>query len=326
MKNILLIGGMGYIGSIITNYFLNKKYKVHVLDNVIYKQNYVLNSFINHKNFFFYRLDLSKVDKIKNLIIENEIKNIVLLAGLVGDPITKKYKKLSIENNEKKILYFISKLKKYYSERFIFISTCSNYGLSKKNVVLDENSLLKPLSLYAKSKVKIEKYLIKNNFLFDFCILRFATAFGASYRMRYDLTVNEFTKELYLNKIVDIYDYDTWRPYCHVYDFASIIFKILNIEKKKFNKQIYNCGSDKNNISKKKLGEIISKKVNGSKINLLDFSKDRRNYVVNFTKIKKAIGNHRFKSIDYGITEIIKLLDSNIDDSLFMNGNYELFK
>ena len=135
MKNILLIGGMGYIGSIITNYFLNKKYKVHVLDNVIYKQNYVLNSFINHKNFFFYRLDLSKVDKIKNLIIDNEIKNIVLLAGLVGDPITKKYKKLSIENNEKNIIFYF-KAKKYYSERFIFISTCSNYGLSKRILCL----------------------------------------------------------------------------------------------------------------------------------------------------------------------------------------------
>ena len=110
-----------------------------------------------------------------------------MLAGLVGDPVTKKYSNISKKINDIGILNLIKKFQKFKNfKKFIFISTCSNYGLVKKKIKIKENYKLAPLSLYAKSKVKIEKFLMKKN-NFKPTILRFATTFGYSERMRYDL-------------------------------------------------------------------------------------------------------------------------------------------
>ena len=120
----------------------------------------------------------------------------------MGDPITKKYNKLSKSINEKGLKNLINNLNGLNIKKVIFVSTCSNYGLSKTKRKLNEKSKLNPVSIYARSKIKIEKFLInkKNKVDFSATILRFATAFGLSPRMRFDLTVNEFTRDLYLKK------------------------------------------------------------------------------------------------------------------------------
>ena len=219
-KTILVVGGAGYVGSVIIDQLLKKNYNVICVDKLIYKNKNSIKNF--KKNFKFYKLDAISL-KLKKIISKSDF--IVYLAGLVGDPITKKYPKTSLINNEhtiKKFIKFCVQGKK--KNTFIFVSTCSNYGLRDKNEKAKENSKLNPLSLYAKSKVKIEKYLLsikKSNF--DPVILRFSTAFGLSLRMRFDLTINEFVKDLFLYKEVKVYDENTWRPYCHVKDFARLI-------------------------------------------------------------------------------------------------------
>ena len=112
------------------------------------------------------------------------------------------------------------------------MSTCSNYGVVKNNEIVNEKSKLNPISLYAKSKVKFEKYLQKNKkSKTKITILRFATAFGLSSRMRFDLTINEFVREIFLKNSLEVYESETWRPYCHVKDFALAIFKVIKTPK-----------------------------------------------------------------------------------------------
>ena len=208
-------------------------------------------------------------------------------------------------------------------KRIIFVSTCSNYGIAKG--LPNEKSNLKPLSLYAKSKVKIEKYLLtKKNKKVSYSILRFATAFGVSDRMRFDLTLNEFVLNIFKKKELLVYDRDTWRPYCHVKDFANVIFHVVNSPKKLIHNQIYNVGLNKNNSTKYMLINKISKFLDTKKIKYLDNSFDRRNYRVNFNKLKNKLGFDIKYDINYGIREIIKFLKNNKNINYKKMGNYKV--
>ena len=301
-KKLLLVGGAGYIGNSIIKHFLKLDYEISIVDNLIYYQKFKYKNKVN-----FFKGDFLNLLKMKNFI--NQQDYVVFLAGLVGDPITKKYPKLSKKTNYKNSKIFIKYLLKQNVKKFIFISTCSNYGMVSSKKKAKENEVLKPLSLYAKDKVAIEKYILGFKFKTksEVIILRFATAFGVSDRMRFDLTINEFTRDLLFFKKLKVYDADTWRPYCHVKDFAITIEKIINI-KKKLNFQIFNVGSDKNNYTKRQISQKIKKILKIGKITFQENSNDPRNYKVNFDKIKKVINFQPNHSVNYGIMETIKYL------------------
>ena len=328
-RSIILIGGEGYIGTVVRNFFLKKKFKVNSIDNMIYKQSLKIDK--SNKNFKFIKYDFAN-KKIFNFLDKLDHENLIVLGSIVGDPITKKYpnitKKINLEATERLLKYA---LKKGF-RKIIFVSTCSNYGIFDKNSLAKENSRLNPKSLYAKTKVKIEKKLLKivkkgNS---EITILRFATAFGLSDRMRFDLTINQFVREIYLNKKIEVYDPYTWRPYCHVKDFANIIFQIVSKENVKRGKcEIFNAGSSKNNFNKMMLINKIKKYIKNFKIVLQNDSADQRDYKVNFSKIKKVYGFKKITSIDEGIKEILKELKkgkfkklSNYKDRL---GNYRIY-
>tara|TARA_A100001015_G_C15042272_1_gene740557 strand:+ start:226 stop:1200 length:975 start_codon:yes stop_codon:yes gene_type:complete len=319
-KNILILGSSGYIGSVVTKYFLKKKYVVYGIDNFTYGK---LKRSLNN-NFFFYQISIKNNIFIKKILTEKKIENVVILSGLVGDPITKKYPKLSKLSNEDYIIKLINSCYKSSSvKRIVFVSTCSNYGIAKN--IPTEKSKLKPLSLYAKSKVKIENFLLKKkNKKISFCILRFATAFGLSDRMRFDLTLNEFVLYNFKKKKLEVYDKNTWRPYCHVKDFASAIFHVINSPKKLIHNQIYNVGSNKNNSTKQMLIKKISKFLNTKKITYLNNSFDKRNYRVNFNKIKNKLKFNVKYDINFGIKEIIQYLRQNKKINYKNMGNYKV--
>lgn len=323
-RSILIVGGGGYIGNALIENFKSFKYLITSFDNLIYGQKKVKNTNIKFINGDLrIKADILKVDKVYDTVI--------FLAGLVGDPITNKYKQTSKIINEDSTKRFI---KMFYesgkSRKFIFVSTCSNYGKSKKKF-LKENHSLKPLSPYAKSKVKIEKFILnlKKKKNFSPTILRFATAFGLSNRMRYDLTVNQFTRDLYQNKFLEVYDFNTWRPYCHVKDFAKIIAKVIESEKFLTDYEVFNCGGNINNYTKKSISLKI-KKYTGGTIKFLKKSHDKRNYIVDFSKIKKKLGFRPKYTIEYGIKEILnhlKKYKNNKKKLQFDNyGNYKIIK
>ena len=273
-------------------------------------------------------MDLSNTNEISKLL--NRYKNVIFLASVVGDPITKKYPYISKKINEEFTIRFIDSCIINKVEKFIFISTCSNYGIIPDTITADENYKLDPISLYAKSKVKIEKYLLatrKNNF-FNPTILRFATAFGLSKRMRFDLTINEFTKTLYDKKKLIIYDENTWRPYCHLLDFSNLIFIVLQKSKEIVGHQVFNAGSDDNNYTKKMIVDKILEFLPKGQVEYSSNGSDPRNYKVNFNKVKNILNFEPKYDLNFGIRELISYLDANNatinNDDFSRYGNFNI--
>lgn len=306
-QNILVVGSQGYIGTVLCDYLLKKNLNVFAIDNFIYNQK---KNFFLKKNYFFVKCDLR--NDVEILKILKKVSKVIILSGLVGDPITKKYPKLSTSINLKGIKKLIKACNKTQIKQLIFISTCSNYGIANSNKPLKENHHLNPISLYAKHKVAIEKFLLDNNFNFSTTILRFATAFGVSPRMRFDLTVNEFVKDAFLKNELEIYEPNTYRPYCHVKDFSQIIYLVLKQKSGKFEKkQILNCGSNANNYTKMDIAKLLQKKFKNLKIIINKKKHDKRNYKVNFNKLNKTLNFTPKHNIDFAITEILKYLKKN---------------
>ena len=319
-KKILVIGGAGYLGSKFCEYHLSINNIVHCLDNCLYNNGYSIKRLKKKKNFTFIKHDLKKKYVNKNLY-----DVVVIFAGLVGDPITKKYKKLSKEIN----LGGIKKIINYYknkSLKLIFISTCSNYGFIK-NKIASEKTKLSPKSIYAKQKVLIEKYILSLKDKSKFCpiILRFATAFGLSLRPRFDLTINEFVLNAFLKKRIEIYDHKTWRPYCHVNDFCNVINVCLKMNFKKSSFNIFNVGCNSNNFRKIDVAKRIKKFIPDFKFDIVKSSKDPRDYRVNFNKLYRITNYKSFASIDFGIKELIRFLKKQKNPKKFLKfGNYNI--
>jgi nucleoside-diphosphate-sugar epimerase len=312
MKTLLLIGGGGYIGSVLIDYFIkNKKInKIYVIDDLIYNNQSFNNKLENNKKVNFIKKDY-RDQKIQDKIF-SQVTDVVMLGGLVGDPITKKYPRLSREINLKAIKKIVIKLNDFSNiQKFIFVSTCSNYGVIK-NKLANEKSRLNPKSTYAKAKIELEKFILNNKKLkYSKTVLRFATAFGLSKRMRYDLTLNQFCLEAFLNNKIEIYDSLTWRPYCHVIDFSRIIEKVIFLDKKIVDGEIFNAGSDENNCRKIDIAKKIKKHFKNLKIENVKGILDPRDYRVSFKKINKILKIKPKYSIDYGVKEVIKHLYNN---------------
>lgn len=326
-KTILLIGGGGYIGSVIAEYFLIRNtYKVKIYDNFIYGNNFIKKNYLNTDDIFFTTGDVNDSEKLAKELYG--VDYVVILAGLVGDPITKKYPNESLKINLLGIKNVLTTLNEKDLKKVIFISTCSNYGLLENNQIADESYPLKPLSLYAEHKVQIENYILslKNKIDYSPTILRFATAFGLSPRMRFDLSVNEFTYEIANKKELEIYDENTWRPYCHVQDFSRIIENVLEIEDNKTHFEIFNAGSDINHATKKDIINIIADYVPNLKVKYSKNGNDARNYRVDFSKLKKAFNFQPSFTIRDGVEEILKAIKDkkfiNADDNRNIYGNY----
>lgn len=328
-NRVLIVGGAGYIGSVLTRHFLKKNFKVTVLDALLYDNYDSVKSLKKNKNFIFIRGNFNNYLKLKKAL--KNVSTVVFLAGLVGDPISKKYPKKSRLINYYYIKKCFERLKKSYIKKLIFVSSCSNYGLLSSDMRANENSRLNPLSYYAIDKVKVEKFLIKNKEKFNFStiILRFATAFGCSPRMRFDLTINDFVKQLYFNETLKVYDSLTWRPYCHVKDFSMIIKKVIDTNFSNRKVEIYNCGNNKNNFTKNDIIKKIKKFIPNGKIDYADVKgTDRRNYRVNFDKLEKQLKFKTKYSIEYGIKEIILYLKKNFykikKESIQKFGNFSI--
>lgn len=327
-KKILIIGGAGYVGSVITSHFLKLGFDVNILDNFVYNNEFTVTPYIGDENYKIYKGDLGD-SKILDECSKN-VDQVFLLGGLVGDPITKNYPNESSDINEKQILSCIDYFDDKEIEKLILISTCSNYGLIKENELADEEFDLNPLSLYANAKVNAEKYLMskKDKTKYSGVVLRFATAFGLSPRMRFDLTVSQFTRDLFFKEELIVFDEYTWRPYCHVRDFARLLEIVFKVDKNKVHFETFNAGGDKNNFTKKMILDCITEQLDDCKISFNQNDSDPRNYRVSFEKVKNQLGFEPLFTVKDGVIELIKALKMGLySDSLsnkIQYGNYEI--
>ena len=303
MKKILITGGAGYIGSMLSTELVNQGYKVTVLDLLKYNKNSLSHLYF-HGNFKFIYGDARNKKIMKKLIRQNEF--IIPLAGLVGAPLCDKFKKDAISTNFKAVKMIKELVNKKH--KVIYMTTNSGYGIGEKNKFCDENTPLKPISLYGKTKCDAETEM--NKFKNSICF-RLATVFGNSYRMRSDLLVNNFVFRAVINKKLDIFEPYFRRNFIHVKDVVKgIIFSINNFKKLKSN--IYNLGLSNANISKIMLAKKIKKQHPVTKIKIITNKKDpdKRDYFVSNKKIEKKGFKAKIR-LENGIKELLIYFKNN---------------
>jgi nucleoside-diphosphate-sugar epimerase len=206
-------------------------------------------------------------------------------------------------------------------KRFVFTSTCSNYGkMADPNLYLDESADLKPVSHYAETKVAFENYLLANNNS-EMCttILRFSTVYGISPRTRFDLTVNEFTRDVSVGNDLQIYGEKFWRPYCHVYDLANAVALVLKSDEILVKNEVFNVGNTDENYTKEMLCNEIKQVIPEIIVNYISKNEDPRDYRVNCDKIKTQLGFKITKKVPDGIAEIHQLIQSGLVEDSFSN-------
>tara|TARA_B100000029_G_scaffold514802_1_gene619057 strand:+ start:554 stop:1576 length:1023 start_codon:yes stop_codon:yes gene_type:complete len=306
-NSVLVTGGAGYVGSVLTRKLVEKNYDVKVVDSLVFGDDGIL-SLIKNKKIEFYNIDIRNTLELDKII--KNIDCVIHLAAIVGEPLCKKIPEAAKQINELATKNLVNICKKNQVKRFVFASTCSNYGSSSQ--IVDESSNVNPLSLYSECKINSEKFILeKNNEDFQTCILRFATAHGLSPRMRFDLLVQEFLRDAYVDKKISIFGQDYWRPLIHVNDMADACMSVLNAPSELISGEIFNVGSSTENYTKNQLAQIIQKFLPDSKIEIINSKNDPRNYRVSFEKIKNNLNFQPKKSVEESVKEILTKIKSN---------------
>ena len=304
MSKILITGGAGYIGSMLCTKLLEAGHKVTAVDLLKYDKA-SLNHLYFHKNFELICDDIRKVSLMKKLIRKHDY--IIPLAALVGAPLCEKFKKDALSTNLGSIKTLCNLATQ--KNKVIYLTTNSGYGIGEKNKYCDENSPLKPISLYGRTKCDGEDLVrskIKNHVCF-----RLATVFGHSYRMRSDLLVNNFVYTAIKKKKLTLFEPHFRRNFIHVRDVVNaIIFTMKNFNRLKDN--VYNLGLSSANISKIMLAKKIQKQYKKLRIKIVTNRKDpdKRDYFVSNKKIEKK-GFIAKISLEDGISELIQVFTND---------------
>ena len=326
-RHVLVIGGAGYIGCVLADALLTRGYRVRVLDNFLYDHFHVAEGLIARPRTSLLVGDLRDPRALDEAL--DGITDVVLLASLVGDPISRKYPDLARSVNLGGSIALLDALAGRGLRRFVFTSTCSNYGLWEGEEPATENAPLTPLSIYAETKVAFERAVLERCQAVDFdpVILRLATVFGLSPRMRFDLTVNEFARAIAGGAKLDVYDKDTWRPYCHVRDVCAAIISVLQAPRQAVAGEIFNVGADENNLTKEQIVSEVLRHVDGD-VRYVGAGGDRRNYRVSFSKIRERLGFRCRFGVPTVISQMIQAVRCGLyrpgDGAQQRYGNYEI--
>jgi len=303
MSKILITGGAGYIGSMLCTKLVELGHEVTAVDLLKYDKG-SLNHLYFYKNFHFINEDIRDKNLIKKLIKKSDF--IIPLAALVGAPLCEKFKKDAINTNLSSIQMMCKMTTK--KNKIIFLTTNSGYGIGEKDKYCDENSPLKPISLYGRTKCDAEDVVSKTK---NYVCFRLATVFGQSYRMRSDLLVNNFVYTAVKKKKLTIFEPHFRRNFIHIRDVVNaILYTMDNFTKMKSN--VYNLGLSSANISKIMLAKKIKKQFKRLKIQIVTNRRDpdKRDYFVSNKKVEKK-GFKATISLDKGISELLQIFTND---------------
>lgn len=325
-STLLVTGGAGYIGSILVRRLLNQGYRVICVDNLRYGGDSLVDIW-GHPDFDFKKIDITHFEDIDPIFDGYDLFAVINLAAIVGDPACKLEPALARKTNWEASVHLLEKAIQSKIKKFVFASTCSNYGKMKDpQGYVDETSPLAPVSLYAELKVAFEQYFLHEIGRiegFAPTALRFSTVYGISPRMRFDLTVNEFTKELALGRKLVVFGEQFWRPYCHVGDFAGAILAVLGAPDEKVAYNVFNVGATSQNYTKKMLVEELLKIVPNAQVEYVHRTEDPRDYRVSFEKIHNELGFNISRTVPEGAREIFTSIRMGIienpDDQRYYN-------
>lgn len=322
IRTVLVIGGAGYIGSDLLPKLLDKGYRVHLLDMLLYGTDPIQN-YLTHPRLKIIQADFRQVDAVVEAA--RDVDAIIHLGGIVGDPACAIDEDLTIEINLMATRMIAEVAKGSGVNRFIFASTCSVYGASDQK--LDERSELNPVSLYARSKIASEKALMRMaDDHFAPVILRFGTVYGLSGRTRFDLVVNLLTAKAVVDEQITIFGGDQWRPFLHVDDAAMALLLVLEAPLPVVRNQTFNVGSNEQNYTIRQIGEIIHQLVPSAQVIPVGGDYDSRNYWVNFDKIRKQLGFTPRWTVEQGAMQVIQAIQSgkvrDYKDSKYSNAKF----
>ena len=295
---VLITGGAGYLGSVITETLLDNGYHVTCLDKLIFNQVSLL-PYTSNTNFKFVYGDVRNEELLERLC--NEADVIIPLAAIVGFPACDAEPQLANEVNFKQI-FNIVKFTAGKNKKILYPNTNSGYGIGVGQTECTEESPLNPISVYGNTKCAAENFLRANT---DTIVFRLATVFGVSPRMRTDLLVNDFTYKAITDKYIVVFEKTFKRNFIHIKDVASaFLFMINNYDKYKY--EVFNVGLSNANLSKQELLEKIQSHVKDFAVSYNDYYEDpdKRDYIVSNAKIE-ATGWMPEWNLDRGIDELI---------------------
>ena len=304
---VTVTGGLGYIGACAVEEIANAGNEVRILDSLLHSQEDIASHF-ESQGVELVRGDVRDEDARKQAFEGADA--VVHLAAIVGDPACAKDPELSNDVNINGSRGVVASAQEAGVGRLIFASTCSNYGkMSDPTVPITEDGELAPVSLYAEQKVEIEKSLLDGDFgdLKPTC-LRFATVYGVAPRMRFDLTVNEFTRDLWADRELEVFGEQFWRPYVHVRDAGRGVALVLGSDLDKVAGRVFNVGHSDENYRKLDLVEIITGQLGRGNVSYVSKNEDPRDYKVGFERIKDELGFEPAQRVPEGIAELIEAL------------------
>jgi len=316
-RHILITGGAGYIGSILTSELLRQNYRVTILDSLLFGGESIL-PFLSHPNFHFIKTDVTEPRAVRDAVKRDWQKPdaIVHLAGIVGFPACQAVgKSVAWRYNVEATKTVYGQASDLGVERFVFASTYSNYGLSEDGKPVTEESPLNPQSLYAETKIAAEEFLLsQKDGVCAPLLFRFATLYGISPRTRFDLIVNQFVLEAFTKRELIIYQRGYSRSFVHIRDVVRGIIMGLEAEQPQIRGQVFNLGTENGNYSKNDIVGYVLRRMPETVVEYKDltFGGDMRDITVSFEKIKRALGFDTTLTVDDGVREVLFALKSGL--------------
>ncbi|MBN1566470.1 MAG: NAD-dependent epimerase/dehydratase family protein [Acidobacteria bacterium] len=305
-RRVLVVGGAGFLGSVLTQKLLRAGFRVRVLDSFIYGRR-SLDALADDRNLEIFEGDLRNIHTCVSSLSETDA--VVLLAAIVGDPASKARPTETIETNVLAAQALASASKLHHINRFLYASTCSVYGIG--DGLLDENAPLNPVSLYARTKIESEKIILgMGDEYFSPTILRMGTLYGYSARMRFDLVVNTMSMKSFVDGKIQVFGGRQWRPLLGVEDAAEAYIRCIEANLQDVGNQVFNVGSDGQNYQIDEVAEIIGSSLGGIPISRDNSNLDARDYRVSFAKLNQTVGFVPRQTIGDAAREIFDRLQS----------------
>ena len=306
VEDVLVVGGAGYIGSVLTRQLLTAGYRVRILDLHLFGDGPIA-ELKSHPRLEVLQGDFRNVEDVVRSL--RGMDAVIHLAAIVGDPACAVDQDTTIGVNYGAAKMMAELAKANGISRFLFASTCSVYGASDD--IIDESSALNPVSLYATTKIDAERALLETaDNVFQPTILRLATAYGWSHRPRFDLVANLISARAVTHGEFSIFNGEQWRPFVNTRDISRAFVMVLESPLDRVGSEIFNVGDNDQNYTLKQLGEIVAGVATPAKMLEIRNDEDPRNYRVRFDKIRNAIGFRAAVTLEEGVREIIEAVQA----------------
>ena len=316
-RHIIITGGAGYIGSLLTSELLRAGYHVTVIDDLLFGGDSLM-AYLHHPAFYFTKANVWEPRVLRTALDPHfpPPEAIVHLAGIVGFPACQAVgRQVSWRYNVEATQRVFEQAVELGIKRFAFSSTYSTYGLAPDGEQVHEDSPLNPQSLYAETKIAAERYLLgQADASCAPLIFRFATLYGASPRTRFDLIVNQFVLEAYTKRELLIYQRGYSRSFVHVLDIVRGIMLGIEAPEEKIRGRVYNLGTESGNFTKDQIVSLILKRMPETTVRYKDltFGGDMRDIAVSFEKIRRELGYETLYTVEDGVREVLRLLRDGV--------------